>query len=283
MKNFYRVASIVFILLFLLGTALLINDLTLLEDRLSSALAIKDLTQRQLMNPVLWQLVWHTAWVLAAALLAIFFLILNASRARIVIARQLEAEQEKAREEKAALQQDLNTSWRQELEDKISAFEEVLRQSLGQEDFYTRCLTHIAQALEASQGVFYLLKQYNQTAYLELEAGYAYYAPEGMPSAFELGEGFVGQAVKDKKVLVFNQLPDGYIAVPVVSGLGKGTPRSLLIAPILDEEGNILGAIELASFKQFSERDTFFIDEVLRHMAAYMPTPVASKQENPSS
>lgn len=276
MKNIYRIAAILFMLVFLAGAAVLVNDLTTLQDKLSAALDLKDLAQRQKLDPVIWQVSLHVALTIGAALLAIFFLVLNASRAKIVIARQVEEEIERNKQEKEAVLEDAGTAMRREIEEKIGRIREVINTKAGSEDFFTHALAAIAEAVEASQGILYLSKWHDGVQYLEVEAGYAYYASEGLPQAFEVGEGFVGQAVKDKRTLVFNELPEGYISVPVVSGLGKGAPKSLLIAPMLDSDKKILGAVELASFKNFTEKDKLLVEEAMALLVPHVFLPATT-------
>jgi hypothetical protein len=159
---------------------------------------------------------------------------------------------------------------RREIEEKAERIRAIINAKAGSDDFYTQVLAAIAEAVEASQGILYLSKWREGVQYLELQAGYAYYASEGLPQTFEIGEGFIGQAVKDKRTLVFNELPEGYISVPVVSGLGKGAPKSLLIAPILDSDKKILGAVELASFRNFTEKDKLLVEEAIALLASRM-------------
>jgi len=270
MKNLYKIAAILFMLAFLVGVGFLVNDLTVLQDRLAVALDLKDLAQRQKMEPVLWQLVLHIALTIGAALLTIFFLMLNASRAKIVVARQVEEEITRNKQEKEAVLEDAATAMRREIEEKAERIRAIINAKAGSDDFYTQVLAAIAEAVEASQGILYLGKWREGVQYLELQAGYAYYASEGLPQTFEIGEGFIGQAVKDKRTLVFNELPEGYISVPVVSGLGKGAPKSLLIAPILDSDKKILGAVELASFRNFTEKDKLLVEEAMALLASHM-------------
>lgn len=279
MKNLYRIAAILFVLGFLVGVGFLVNDLTSLQDKLAKVLDLKDLEQRQKMYPVLWQLTLHVTLTIAAALLAIFFLVLNASRAKIVIAQQLEEEMQRSKQEKEAVLEDAATVMRREIEEKVARIREIVNAKAGTDEFFTQALAAIAEAVEASQGILYLSKYYDGVQYLEVEAGYAYYASEGLPQAFEVGEGFIGQAVKDKKTLVFNELPEGYISVPVVSGLGKGIPRSLLIAPMLDADKRILGAIELASFKNFTEKDKLLVEEAMMLLAPHVFLPATTSND----
>jgi transcriptional regulator with GAF, ATPase, and Fis domain len=110
-------------------------------------------------------------------------------------------------------------------------------------EFGEQLLVGISKQLEIVIGMVYVYddasKKYNSVA------SYAYYSDQ-IPPAFEEGDGLTGQVVKDKKVMFINELPENYIKV--VSGLGKHKPNYLAIIPIV-EESNVLGIIELATFK----------------------------------
>ena len=64
------------------------------------------------------------------------------------------------------------------------------------------------------------------------------------------GEGLLGQAAKERRMLYVQDVPAGYL--PVRSTLGKGEPRELLVAPaIVDDE--VHAVIELGFFGRTSE------------------------------
>jgi putative methionine-R-sulfoxide reductase with GAF domain len=68
-----------------------------------------------------------------------------------------------------------------------------------------------------------------------------------------------GQVAKEGKMINIQNVPDGYIKI--LSGLGNATPSSMLIFPIKRNE-EVLGVIELASFKNFTTDDEQFIKEL---------------------
>jgi putative methionine-R-sulfoxide reductase with GAF domain len=88
-----------------------------------------------------------------------------------------------------------------------------------------------------------------------MAAKYAYFSAENPPD-FLLGEGLSGQVAKNQKALRINDIPETHLNI--VSGLGKGKPKNIIIFPILFDE-ELFGIIELASFINFSEH---FEDEL---------------------
>lgn len=105
-------------------------------------------------------------------------------------------------------------------------------------------LQNLARKLELVQAVFYLN---SGTEVFRSVASYAYYS-ESTPPDFNLGETLPGQAAKDKRILIVQNIPENYIKV--LSGLGTGNPNSILFLPVI--AGNsVVGLIEMASFKAF--------------------------------
>ncbi|HEU4484186.1 MAG TPA: CHASE3 domain-containing protein, partial [Povalibacter sp.] len=79
------------------------------------------------------------------------------------------------------------------------------------------------------------------------------------------GEGLLGQAVKERRVLHVEDVPAGYL--PVQSTLGKGEPRELLVAPaIVDDE--VQGVIELGFFGRTSEVQRELVSRISQTLAA---------------
>lgn len=91
---------------------------------------------------------------------------------------------------------------------------------------------------------------------LELKAGYALRCKQAI-QLVELGQGLVGQAALDRKVLVVDDIPEDYFFVS--SALGTRKPRSVLILPFAYND-HLIGVIELASIKPFSEKVLNFLE-----------------------
>lgn len=133
----------------------------------------------------------------------------------------------------------------------------------GDLDVYTLTyyvITFLAEYMDAQLGAIYLLDKTGK--WLELVSTYAFMIEyKGLNEKIQIGEGLVGQAALDKKTITVTDVPDSYFRVS--SALGKGLPRNIVVAPIL-REGQLLGVIELATFKVFSATVVEFLDVVLR-------------------
>ncbi|MHC1703100.1 MAG: GAF domain-containing protein [Tenuifilaceae bacterium] len=115
-------------------------------------------------------------------------------------------------------------------------------------------LSNIARQFDIAQGQFYMKDQ--SSGVFSFVSGYAYYS-ENDPITYKEGETLAGQAAKNKTILNIDNIPDNQIVI--LSGLGKGTPKHLLIVPIIATNNETIGNIELASFKAFdSEVEKLF-------------------------
>ncbi len=124
-----------------------------------------------------------------------------------------------------------------------------------------KILQNTAKELDIVQGLVFLLDKKDQL--FNVSGEYAYYSEE-QPRSFPLGETLSGQVAKNKQLLNVQEMPEGYITV--LSGLGKSSPRHLIIAPFVHDDESI-GVIELASFKPFGKNEEVLIEKMTGAMA----------------
>ncbi|MEU3911367.1 HAMP domain-containing protein [Streptomyces sp. NPDC029721] len=82
--------------------------------------------------------------------------------------------------------------------------------------------------------------------------------PASGPRRFRVGQSLVGQAAADHRVVVVDELPPGY--APVLTGTGSADPSALIVLPIVFE-GQVLGALELASLRPFAPLHRDFLEQ----------------------
>ena len=122
------------------------------------------------------------------------------------------------------------------------------------ENYVEKQLINISKQFDIAQAVFYLK---NEEDTFEPISTYAYYSENEISNVVE-GDGIIGQAIKDRKMLSIDDIPDGYITI--LSGLGNGNPKSLLIVPALIDN-NVVAVVEVASLNEFTEDDKNIINE----------------------
>jgi signal transduction histidine kinase/HAMP domain-containing protein/CheY-like chemotaxis protein len=103
----------------------------------------------------------------------------------------------------------------------------------------------------------------------------AYGFRKGGTSDFAFGEGLVGQAAVERKRLLINDVPPGYIKVG--SGLGEASPASVVVLPILFED-QVLGVIELASLRSFTDMHLAFFDQFVGTIGVTINTIMANSR-----
>ena len=73
------------------------------------------------------------------------------------------------------------------------------------------------------------------------------------------GEGVIGQAALQDKIITLDDVPGDYFKVS--SGLGDGSPRSVLIVPTSNDD-QVNGVIELGFLRALTERDVEFFEVI---------------------
>lgn len=120
-------------------------------------------------------------------------------------------------------------------------------------------MNELTPVLSAQYGVFYVVEGEGANAQLRLISSYAYTVRKGISNVFRIGEGLVGQAALEKKMIVVTDVPEDYIHI--VSGLGEAPPKCIVVLPILFE-GQLKAVIELASFQYFSNIHLSFLEQL---------------------
>ncbi|MEA2275787.1 MAG: hypothetical protein QOC78_747, partial [Solirubrobacteraceae bacterium] len=122
-------------------------------------------------------------------------------------------------------------------------------------------MSEVTPVVSAQHGAFFLVEHGEGVGEdeLRLVASYGYRPRTARPSRFALGEGLVGQAAVEGKQIRLTEVPSDYILV--ASGLGGATPADIVVMPIMFEE-QVLGVMELASLRPFSEVNEGFLDQL---------------------
>lgn len=116
-----------------------------------------------------------------------------------------------------------------------------------------------------NQGGLFLLENEGSEQYLNLAACYAYDRKKFLESKIEIGEGLVGQCFVERDPIYLTEIPEDYVRI--TSGLGDATPRSIYIVPIKTQD-EVVGIIELASFKELKDFEKQFISKAAENIAS---------------
>jgi len=146
------------------------------------------------------------------------------------------------------------------LQESIVKVGEVLQGEKSFEQLGSEILISLAEILDIQIAAVY----FNENKVIKLVASYAYDNKEVGSTKFKLGEGLVGQAALEKKILIFNDIPENYFEIK--SGLGKSKPSSILIVPLIYQR-EVVGVVELGSIHKFNDDQTGFVNQVSESIA----------------
>ncbi|MES2987744.1 MAG: response regulator [Pseudomonadota bacterium] len=90
-----------------------------------------------------------------------------------------------------------------------------------------------------------------------------------VPKSFILREGLLGRAAADGKPVVLGDVPDGYLTIG--SGLGRDTPRHLVIAPF-SADGVVNAVIEFGFLHPIDEQTLEFLEQVAQPIGIALRT-----------
>ncbi|KUJ68560.1 histidine kinase [Streptomyces albus subsp. albus] len=136
------------------------------------------------------------------------------------------------------------------------------------EDVAGLIMSELTPVVSAQHGAFFLAvpvqgqgagSEGGEGSYeLNLIGSYGY-AMGSMPTSFKPGETLIGTAAEEKRTILVENVPPGYLKI--ASGLGEAAPAHVIVLPVLFE-GKVLGVIELASFQPFAQIQKDFLNQI---------------------
>lgn len=165
-----------------------------------------------------------------------------------------------------ALQEALRLRWDQESEQaltirSLAAFSEILKESQTIPQLAERTIALLCKQLNAPMGALFVRDE----AGLYLAGTYAYDLSHATQRHFRFGEGFIGQAAAEKRLLRIHPVPAGYLRIR--SGLGEATPHTLLLLPLIFQD-ETYGVVELAALEAFPASAEAFLEKIGEHIGA---------------
>lgn len=165
------------------------------------------------------------------------------------------------------------------LKTNLSNFSQLMQGNKNLQALADVVIRELCPAIDAQHGVFYLLDEGTddnpKDPELALLASYAYHERKSVANVFELGQGLVGQAGRERKRILVHQAPNDYIKIG--SGLGEALPLHIVVIPVLFE-GELIAVIELAAFNDFSQNELNFLDQLAASLGVVANAVKASAQ-----
>jgi HAMP domain-containing protein/signal transduction histidine kinase len=146
------------------------------------------------------------------------------------------------------------------------------------EDVASLIMSELTPVVSAQHGAFFVamptvddkdLGNANEDEYELRMLGSYGYSMGSMPTSFRPGEALVGTAAEEKRTILVENAPSGYLKIS--SGLGEAPPAQVIVLPVLFE-GQVLGVIELASFTPFTQIQKDFLNQIAEMIATSVNT-----------
>lgn len=126
----------------------------------------------------------------------------------------------------------------------------------------------LVKLLEINQAGFFTVEDENEDKFLTLRASYAYNKKKFLDKKIILKKGNGGllyQTYLEKDKIYLHEIPKNY--ADITSGLGKATPKSLLLMPLIDK-GEVFGIIEFASLQRITKYKIEFVENIANNIGA---------------
>ncbi|MEU5598786.1 HAMP domain-containing protein [Streptomyces sp. NPDC020298] len=146
------------------------------------------------------------------------------------------------------------------------------------EDVASLIMSELTPVVSAQHGAFFLAMPLVDGKDMSAESEDAYelrmlgsygYSMGSMPTSFRPGEGLIGTAAQERRTIIVENAPSGYLKIS--SGLGEAPPAQVVVLPVLFEN-TVLGVIELASFTPFTQIQKDFLNQIAEMIATSVNT-----------
>ncbi len=105
---------------------------------------------------------------------------------------------------------------------------------------------------------------FNENDEYILSSSYSYNIRKSNLNRFKIGEGLIGQSAKEKKLIVFTDVPEDYISIK--SGLGEIRPKEIVVAPLIYQK-EVIAVMELGTTKELTLDKLDFITQISENLA----------------
>ncbi len=149
----------------------------------------------------------------------------------------------------------------------INKMGEILRQNnQNLDELSFAALKYLIDYMGAVQGAIFIKNDDDpQNIYYELSSAIAYGREKLLDCKIKPEEGLVGRCASEELTIYLTEIPENYPRIK--SGLGGATPNVIIVVPMRSNQ-EMMGVIELISFKYLEEYEINYIEKVGDDMAS---------------
>jgi CheY-like chemotaxis protein/signal transduction histidine kinase len=155
----------------------------------------------------------------------------------------------------------------------LNELNELMRGDQTPSALAEQVLSYLTRYLHAAVAALYLFDA--ETEELTLAGTYAFTRRKNLADRFRLGEGLIGQAARERKTICLTSVPADYL--PVSSALGDAAPQAIAAMPLI-HNANLVGAIEIGTFRKFSDAEFEFLDLAAVAIAIELSATLSSQR-----
>jgi HAMP domain-containing protein/PAS domain-containing protein len=156
-----------------------------------------------------------------------------------------------------------NRRW---LNEGIATFATITRQHNGNvNDLSTAVIGELVKYVGALQGAIFITHKEGNKTVLRMSGCYAYDRQKYLDKLIPADSGLIGQAYLEKLPKYLREIPKNYETI--TTGLGQGSPESILMMPLLHED-QVEGVLELASMRQIEEFEMEFLSKIAESLGS---------------
>jgi hypothetical protein len=214
---------------------------------------------------------WRTWWFTTGVVLLVIYLVLYYIRYQ---KKKAKAQQEELRaiieERTSALKEQNEEITKKAEQEKIQNWisgglaelsETISRNNNNIDDLGREALRCIIKYVHAQQGIIAIgIKEGEEEERLEIIATYGISKAQGKEMSADIGAGLMGETFKDRQKKILDKVPKNYLKIE--SGLGEALPSKIMLLPLLKENGEIVGVMELAFLGDVPPMASQFLDKV---------------------
>ncbi|MDX9848473.1 MAG: PAS domain-containing protein [Tenuifilaceae bacterium] len=165
-------------------------------------------------------------------------------------------------------EEDKKRAWANE---GFAMFADILRRNNDNlQNLADEIVKNLVKYVNANQAALFIINDDDKNdKFFELVAAYAWDRKKFVSKRLEIQEGLVGACALEKETIQLTEVPDDY--VEITSGLGKATPKYIVLVPLKHEE-EVLGVIEMASFTKLEQFEVDFLERVAQSIASTILT-----------